>query len=63
MIEYMLEERAFLMHLFSGNRQKSMLTQSCRWPPRRKVEDIVPAAARRFCGPARRSHAFLLSVI
>ena len=28
-----------------------------------KVEDIVPAAARRFCDPARRSHAFFMSVI
>ena len=46
------------MHLFSREQAEIHADAVVPMAAAEKVEDIVPAAARRFSGPARRSHAF-----
>ena len=47
-----------MMHLFSREQAEIHADAVVPMAAAEKVEDIVPAAARRFSGPARRSHAF-----
>ena len=47
--------------LFSENKAEIHADAVVPMAAAEKVEDIVPAAARRFSGPARRSHAFFMS--
>lgn len=61
MIEYTIGGKGFFDAPFFPGKAEIHADAVVLMAAAEKVEDIVPAAARCFSSPARRSHAFFMS--